>query len=250
MAQPPKQDEARMSLGEHLDELRKRIIYSLGGLCVAVIGGLALAGPVIHWLEIPYLAVNPGTQLTVLSVAGGFSMYMKVGLYVGLVISCWWIAYQLWAFVAAGLYDKEKRYVMRAVPWSAILFLAGAAFFMLVVIKPALFFFHEFNSWLGVQSLVTLEEYIDFVVVMLLVFGLSFQTPLIVLVLAKTGLISLDTLTRYRKHVIMALTVFAGIFAPADAWSMIVMGAAMWLLYEAGVLLAWLTVFRKQADDQ
>jgi sec-independent protein translocase protein TatC len=254
MDRPQRQDEVRMSLGEHLDELRKRIIYSLGGLCVAMAVGLALAGPAIHWLEGPYLAANKdapsahltGGQLTVLSVAGAFSMYMKVGLYLGLVLSSWWLAYQLWAFVGAGLYERERRYVMRAVPWSAGLFVAGAAFFMIVVIGPALKFFREFNGWLGVMSLVTLEDYVDFVVTMLLVFGIAFQTPLVVLVLSKVGLVSFKTLNHYRKHVIFGMTVFAGIFAPSDLWSMVVMGGAMWLLYEAGVLLSWLIVFRKQ----
>ncbi len=235
-----------MSLGEHLDELRKRIIYSLGGLCVAMIAGLALAQPVIKWMTGPYLRVNPGGPLTVLSVGGAFSMYMKVGLYIGVVLSSGWIAYQIWSFVGAGLYAKEKRYVMNAVPWSVALFLAGAAFFMTLVVHPALEFFKYFNGMLGVTAMVTLEEYLDFLIVMLVVFGLSFQTPLVVLVLSKVGLVSFDTLKRYRKHVIFGMTVFAGIFAPSDAWSMVAMGGAMWLLYEAGVLVSWLTVFRKR----
>lgn len=242
--------EKRMTLGEHLDELRRRLLYSLAGLVIGMTVGLVFGKQVIHYLTGPYLKVmGDATKLTVLSVGGGFSMYLKVSLYTGLVLSSCWIFYQLWMFVAAGLYPNEKRPVLMAVPFSFLLFILGAVFFMTVVSNPALLFFKEINEWLDLTPMVTLEEYINFVLQMVLIMGLSFQTPLVVLVLAKVGLVNMKRLNTYRRHVIAGITVFAGVFAPADPFSMLIMGAAMWALYELGVVLAWILVFRKRARE-
>lgn len=244
-----------MSLGEHLEELRRRLIYALLGLVVGVAIGLAIGRPIIQIMQRPYEAAlakmgMPNEQLSVLAVGAGFDIYMRVALYTGLLIGCPWIIYQVWAFIAAGLRPNERRYVQFSVPFSVALFLAGGVFFVFFVSVPAITFLMEFDRWLGVKPLITLPNQIGFMVDMILAFGVAFQTPVAVLILAKVGLVDMKTLRGYRRHAALAVSIFAAIFAPGDALSMIIMAGAMYLLYELGLVLAHLLIFRHEpAED-
>jgi sec-independent protein translocase protein TatC len=240
-----------MTIGEHLDELRKRIIYAILGLVAAMAISLLFTKETIDILNHPYLVAmkqaGMEAKLTVLSASAGLTIYLRVALYSGLILGSPWILYQLWMFVAAGLYPRERRYVTYSVPFSAALFIGGAVFFLEFIAAPALLFFVNFNNWLGVTPIVTLQDHIDFMTGLMLIFGLVFQTPLVVFVLAKTGLVRMEHFHHFRKHVIAGITVFAGIFAPADLFSMFAMGLSMWMLYEVGVLAAYIFVIRKKS---
>ena len=134
----------------------------------------------------------------------------------------------------------------------SVLFVAGAAFAVVLSI-PAIKFFIQFGNDLGIRPIITLDEYVGFMTNLLLAFGAVFQVPLVVLVLAKVGLVDMPRLRRYRAHVIVAMSVIAAVLAPPDLLSMLAMMLPMWLLYELGILLAWATVFRKkpaEADDE
>jgi Tat protein translocase TatC len=249
--------EARMSLGEHLDELRRRLIYALLGIAAGLVVGLVFARPVILAMEYPYHRATealgmPNEPLAVLTMGGGFDLYMRTALWIGAVLGSPWIIYQLWAFVSAGLLPRERRMVRLAVPFFVILFLAGAAFFVFFVAEPALRFLLYFDTdyfkaegMAGTKAIITLQNYVGLITEMVVVFGLAFQTPLVVLVLAKVRLVSMETLHKYRRHVIVAIAAFSAVFAPPDAVSMIVLAVPMWLLYELGVALAYFLVLRK-----
>jgi len=248
-------DEAghpKMTLGQHLDELRRRLIYAAIGLVAVMAVALIFGKQLIRLIEYPYnVAMQEAgrePQLAMTGLTDAFSTYLRVSFYAALVVAAPWIVYQLWMFVAAGLYPNERRYVNRSIPFSVLLFLVGAAFGVQVSI-PAMKFFVTFANSLGVQPIVTLDNYISFMTNLLLVFGLIFEVPLVVLVLAKVGLVNMRMLNRYRRHVVVAMAVFAAVFAPPDAMSMILMILPMWLLYEGGILLAWLLVFRKKAKQ-
>jgi len=248
------EDFPKMTLGEHLEELRRRIIYALLGVALALAVALALGRQLIELIEYPYAVAMARAglkpQLAVLAISGGFTMWATVALYAALVAASPWVFYQLWMFVAAGLHTHERRWIVWAVPFSAALFAGGAAFAVGVSI-PAIGFFIEFDKWLpGVTPIITLQDYVHFMAALTATMGLVFQMPLAVLVLAKTGLASMKGFNKYRRHVILAISVFAAVFAPPDLLSMFLMGLPMWALYELGVVLAYFLVLRRASADK
>ncbi|MHC4294053.1 MAG: twin-arginine translocase subunit TatC [Planctomycetota bacterium] len=246
-------DEKRMPLGEHLEELRRRIIYAMLGLFAATGASLIVAPQLIGMLKGPYLDAMkqldlPG-ELIVLDVSAGLITYLKVALYAGIILSSPWIFYQLWSFVSVGLYEKEKRYVRFAVPFCVILFIAGAVFFLWVVSGRVLYFLLALSKWLGMTPRITFQSHVSFMARLMVVFGLAFQTPLMILTLAATHLVSMGTFRRYRKHVIVSILVLAAAFTPPDPFSQMALAIPLWFLYELGVLLAYLLV-RKEKRTQ
>ena len=243
-----------MTLGEHLEELRRRLIYALGGLVVGIALALMVGNRLMDLLLYSYQRVMTQSRLdpalAVPNVTSGITMYMSVSMVAGLLIASPWVIYQLWMFVAAGLYPREKRVVRWSVPFSAALFLTGAAFFLFVASVPLLAFLVNFNRWLGLRHVVMLNEYVGFVGRTMLVFGLAFQLPLVVLVLSWVGLVNWRQLNRYRRHVIVAVLIFAAIVTSPSPVDQVLLAIPMWLLYELGVLLAWLLVFRGRARSQ
>ncbi len=239
-------DENRMSIGEHLDELRRRIIYALVGVALAMTAGLLLTPRTIAFLKAPYMeqmeAIGQEPNLVVLQVTGGLVNYLRVGFYSAIVIASPWVCYQLWMFVAAGLHGKEKRYVRRIIPFCALLFLSGAAFFVLLIADQVLHYLLKMCLWVGTIPMITFENYISFMLRMIVVFGVAFQTPLVILVLAWVGLVSIRSLNQHRRHAIVAILVMAAIFTPPDLFSQVALAVPMWLLYELGVLLAYLAI--------
>jgi sec-independent protein translocase protein TatC len=305
-----------MSLGDHLEELRARVILALLGLAVGVVVSLIFGKFILRVIEWPYYAamgdraqakvvkteiprletealalvetlfqtltdrlaadpqaapaldpnrvaflhdvavqaVKKWVQEKQVTSAGGssayedkpivtsppeaFSMYMKVSLIAGLILTCPWVFYQLWMFVAAGLYPKERHYVYRAVPLSAGLFIIGALFFLRVIAPITLTFFLRFGDAVGVASLWSLQRYISFVTVLMLVFGLAFQTPIAVFILVRTGLVPIKTLRRTRKYVILGLAFVAAVVTPPDVVSQVALLVPLYGLYELGIILA------------
>ena len=230
-----------MTLGEHLEELRRRVFYALLGLAPAVGLTLFFGKDLIKLLERPYVHVltDLGRQpmLIPLRVTGGFFAYFRVALLGGLILACPWIFYQLWLFVAAGLYRHEKRLVHWAVPFSAGLFVCGALFFLLIVAYPMLRFFTAFNLLLDLEPVVQVQELITFMTNLMLVFGLAFQTPVLVFMLNKMGVVSLARLRRYRRHVIVGMLIVAAMLTSPSPVDQIAMAVPMWLLYELGIAL-------------
>lgn len=229
-----------MSLGAHLDELRSRLIKALLGVLAAFVVSLVFGREVIRFLSVPFNKAMPGDEasLVVLSPAGGIMLYMQICLYVALLLSGPWVLYQLWLFVAAGLYKKERRIVTRIIPISAGLFLAGGVFFFFAVSGVLLQSFHAFNAWLGLREMVTLDAYLKLMISMTLVFGLSFQVPLVVWVLVRTGLVPIEKIAHYRRHVILGLFILAAICTSPSPVDQILMAVPMWLLFELGLFMA------------
>ena len=217
--------EARMTVGEHLEELRRRIFYALLGLVAGMVVGLIFARDLIALLKGPYIRVMDKLglegDLVVLQATSGLTNYLKVAFYAGLVLGSPWIFYQLWMFVGTGLREREKRYVRWAIPFSTLLFVGGAAFFLWVVSERILHYLLKLTVWLGMNPMVTFENHVSFMLRMMVVFALAFQTPLVILILV-------------------------WMFTPPDPFSMVALAVPMWLLYELGVLLAYLLVGRKR----
>ncbi len=142
-------------------------------------------------------------------------------------------------FVAAGLYPNEKKYVYIAAPFSAALFVAGALFFVIVVCPLTLGFLVKINNFLSLSSQFSFRLYIAFVTHLMLVFGIAFQTPTAIFFLNRTGLVSLEALSRSRKYVVLIIVIVAAMATPPDVVSQIALAIPLYLLFEVGVLLSY-----------
>jgi sec-independent protein translocase protein TatC len=239
-----------MSLGEHLEELRRRLIYALIGMAIAMLLATLVADKIIRLLTYPYATVmkemGKDGDLAVLTVGGGVNIYFQVALIGGAILASPWIIYQFWMFVATGLYEREKRYVRRIVPFAAILFITGAIFFLGVVSFPLIRFFLNFNQWLGVKPLITLGDHLSFIAGLMFIFGSAFQTPLAIMVLLKLGIVSSETLSKYRRHVIIGILILSGILTPSPSpLDQLALAVPIWALYELGLLLGRLWLGKK-----
>jgi sec-independent protein translocase protein TatC len=245
--------ESTMTLGEHLEELRARLILALGGILICAIGCMFFGGKIITFLEAPYIRVM-GTEarLQALAPADGFIAYMKIAMIAGLIISSPWVFYQIWMFISAGLYPHERRYVYLATPFCAGLFIAGAMFFILLIAPAMLGFLVMFNKQvLNVSSYFDFARYISFVTLMMLIFGIAFQTPIAVYFLNRTGLVPLNTFKQARKYVILGIVIVAAAATPgSDLVSLSSLSIAMYVLYELGILLCWIAERRAKSRNK
>src|SRR5262249_8780027 len=166
------------------------------------------------------------------------TIFFMVCLVTGLVMVSPWVFYQGWAFVAAGLYRHERHYVMKYLPMSLGLFLAGVILCFWFVLPITLGFLLEFNVWLGVAPTLRLSEWMSFATMLPLVFGVAFQTPLIMLFLERIGIFTVDDFKAKRKMAILVITIAAAILTPGqDPISMLRLAVPMILLYELGIVL-------------
>ena len=244
-----------MSLAEHLDDLRRRLFFIIAGLFIAFVFCLFFSKFIIGFIERPYVeamkAIGEDTVLQVIAPTEGFTSYMEIAGVCSIVLSSPWIFYHLWMFISAGLYPKEKRYVYMAVPFSAFLFVAGALLFFFLIGPVTLKFFVLFNKEiLGVRSIFTFSKYMSFIAIMMLVFGLSFQTPIAIFFLIKTGLITITTFNKFRRYVIFGIVVISAAVTPgSDLFSLLALSISLYLLFEMGVLIGYLSE-RKKAKSE
>jgi sec-independent protein translocase protein TatC len=188
--------------------------------------------------------------MSTLNVQEAFMVWFKVCILCGLVLGSPWIFFQVWRFVAAGLYPHEKRYVHVYLPLSLFLFLGGVAVCELAVIPKAIEALLWFNEWMGFKPDLRLNEWLGFAIFMPVVFGISFQTPLVMLFLAKVGFMDADGFRRKRRYIWFFMAVFAAIITPSvDAVSMLLLWLPMSLLFELGiVLITWSGRHRSDLD--
>ena len=239
-----------MSLGDHLEELRMRLLYALGGVVVGAILGVLLGSRIIAFIQIPYVRVMGDKALTILAPAEGFVGYVKIALITGLILSSPWVFYHLWMFIAAGLYPNEKRYVHLAAPFCACLFVCGAIFFIVVVAPITLSFLVMFNEkFLRATSQFTFPKYVSFITHLMLVFGIAFQTPAAIFFLNRIGLVSLAALSRSRKYVVLVIVIVAAMLTPPDPVSQITLAIPLYLLFELGILLSYFASRKRKSSS-
>ena len=242
--------DTTMTLGEHLEELRTRLILALGAVVICAIGCMFFGGKIIAFLEVPYIkAMGTEARLQALAPADGFIAYMKIAMISGLIISSPWVFYQMWMFVSVGLYPHERKYVYLAAPFCAGLFVTGALFFIFFIAPAMLGFLVMFNKQvLNVSSFFDFARYISFVTLMMLIFGIAFQTPIAVYFLNRTGLVSLDSFRQARRYVILGIVFVAAAATPgSDLVSLFSLSISMYLLYELGILMCWLAERRAKS---
>jgi len=253
---PENPDEYRMSLGEHLEELRMRLIYALSGAGLATVVCLVFGRRLIHFIVEPVrkavedIAGRGGPALVVLTPTEAFVVTIKTAFVVGVVISSPWVLYQLWLFVAAGLYPRERRVVHVFVPFSAVLFIAGTIFAYTIVLKYGLRFLLGFGGLTDtlVTPNITLSAAVNFVMMLSVVMGAVFQLPLVMMILAKVGIVGTDVYVKNWRYAVGAMFLLAAILTPPDVFTQVMMAGPMIGLYWLGVALSKAVAGRKAPD--
>ena len=225
----------------HLIELRTRLVRASAVVLVVFIVLFAVwpgAAAVYDFLAQPMMNALPeGSKMIATGVITPFMVPMKVTMMLALMISLPWVLYQAWAFVAPGLYTHEKRLVAPLIISSSALFLLGVAFCYYFVFGTVFKFINEFAPK-SISVAPDIENYLDFVLTMCLAFGITFEVPVVVIVLVRMGLVTVEKLKSIRPYVIVGAFVIAAVVTPPDIMSQLFLAIPLCLLYEIGLLLA------------
>ncbi len=239
-APPEPEGEVRASFFEHLTELRKRLIRALLGVAVgmALVGGFSER--IFRWVMLPVIRSLPnGAQvLHYTSSIEPFMVYLKVALYGGIFAAAPYVLWQIWLFIAPGLYKRERGVVVPFLLFGTLLFYGGAAFCYFLVMPYA---FPALAAIAGedMRPILTMSEQLSLVLAMLLGFGVIFEVPVIIAFLSMIGLVDAAFLAKYRRHAIVVNTILAAVITPTgDPFNLALMAVPMILFYEIGILLA------------
>jgi sec-independent protein translocase protein TatC len=255
MSKEPEGPEEKLAEGtliSHLLELRNRLIRAFIAWAIALVPCAWKSNELFSFVAHPIIAKLPkGSHLIATGVMSPFMTPIKLSMYVALFAAMPYVLYQIWAFVAPGLYRHEKRFAFPLLVSSIALFYIGMVFAYLTVF-PLVFAFFAKTTPPGVTMSPDISAYLDFVTKMFLAFGLAFEAPVAVVLLVTTGLVSLEKLKKNRGYVVIAIFVFAAMITPPDSLSMLSMALPMWGLYEVGLLAAKviLKLRSKQAEQQ
>ena len=240
-ASPEPENEVRLSFLDHLRELRKRIGRALIGIVVGMAAIGYFVEPIFHRLMQPVLDSLPEKQraLHYTSYIEPLMVYLKVALYGGIFVAVPWVLYQLWQFVAPGLYRKEKKIIVPFLLSGTILFYTGAAFCYWLIMPAAFPAMAAIASDSALAPVLTMNEQLSLVLGMLLGFGVVFELPVVIAFLAMIGVVHWTTLAKYRRIAIVANTTIAAIITPTgDPLNLALMAVPMILFYEIGIILA------------
>lgn len=233
----PSQSSQSSPLIEHLIELRNRLLYCLLAVLLVFLALVAFANDIYTFVATPLLAWLPeGSSMIATEVATPFLTPFKLTLFVAFALAMPVVLYQVWAFLAPGLYDNEKSLVAPLIISSVILFYAGIAFAYFLVF-PLVFGFFTSIAPEGVTVMTDIASYLNFVLKIFMAFGIAFEIPVAIILLIKTGLVDAQTLAKKRPYVVVACFVVGMFLTPPDVISQIMLALPMWLLYECGILV-------------
>jgi sec-independent protein translocase protein TatC len=237
MSQEPEQ-LAEGTLISHLLELRDRLLRAFLAVILAFVPTAFFANEIFTFVAQPLIDQLPkGASLIATSVISPFMTPFKLAFFVALFAAMPVVLYQVWAFVAPGLYRHEKRFALPLLVSSIILFYVGIAFAYFAVF-PVMFQFFASTTPAGVTMMTDITSYMDFVLTMFLCFGLAFEVPVVVVLLVLTGLVKVEKLAEIRGYVLIGIFVVAAVLTPPDAISQTIMAVPMYLLYEGGLAMA------------
>jgi len=236
----------------HLVELRDCLVKASFGIAIMTAALMLWPGParIYDILAAPMIASLPaGSKMIATGVIAPFLVPMKVTLVLGFILALPWVFYQIWAFVAPGLYAHEKRLVLPLVISSSLLFMGGVAFCYFFVFGRVFQFIGTFAP-ASIAVTPDIENYLDFVMSMCLAFGVTFEVPVVVLILVRMGIVSIEKLRQIRSYVIVGAFVIAAIVTPPDVVSQLALAIPMCLLYELGLLAAPFFVRATRAPEE
>ena len=232
------EDDAELPFMAHLIELRTRLIKAVAAVMLVFVALVPVANRLYAMLAEPLLSKMPeGTQMIAIKVASPFLIPMKLAFFVALLVAMPVVLYQLWAFVAPGLYRHEKRLAVPILVSSILLFYVGCAFAFFLVL-PTVFAFLQSVAPAGVAVMTDIGEYLDFVLVIFFAFGFCFEVPVAVVILSALGWVTPRQLAEARSYVIVASFVIAAVLTPPDVVSQLMLAIPMCILYEIGLFAA------------
>jgi sec-independent protein translocase protein TatC len=236
-ADPPEQlPEA--SLMSHLLELRSRLLKAGGAVLAVFICLMPFSGKIFSAVSSPLMAQLPeGATMIATDVASPFLTPFKTSFYVAIMLAIPVVLYQVWAFVAPGLYRREKRLAVPLLVASVVLFYLGVLFAYFVIF-PVMFGFFAAAAPDNVQVMTDISSYLDFVLVLFIAFGVAFEVPVVTVLLVLIGIVKIDTLSKNRQYVFLGAFVVGMFLTPPDVFSQTLLAIPMYLLYECGILMA------------
>jgi sec-independent protein translocase protein TatC len=233
----------------HLVELRTRLLHAMIAVVVVLVLMFPWAKEIYAFLAQPLLRSLPqGATMIATDVTGTFLVPLKVTLMAAFLVALPYVLWQAWAFVAPGLYHHEKRLVVPVIVSSVVFFLIGMSFAYFFVFPIAFGFFAGYTPP-GVQMMTDIDKYLSFVLTMFIAFGLTFEVPVVVIVLVRLRVVSLAKLREIRPYVIVGAFVVGAIFTPPDVISQLMLAVPLWLLYELGLFVARFVSIAPPAED-
>ncbi|QIK37879.1 twin-arginine translocase subunit TatC [Caldichromatium japonicum] len=246
----PHDPEAEQPFIAHLAELRARIIRMLIAVGIVVLALLPFANPLYGYVAAPLLAKLPtGNTMIATQVASPLLAPLKLSLIAAVFLAMPYLLYQVWAFVAPGLYQHEKRLALPLLVSSILLFYLGMAFAYYIVF-PLIFAFLTATTPPGVEMMTDISAYLDFVLTLFFAFGVAFEVPIATVLLVAIGVVTPEGLKQKRPYVIVAAFVIGMLLTPPDVISQTLLAVPMWMLFELGLLASRLLVKRGSEDDQ
>jgi sec-independent protein translocase protein TatC len=241
---------AEGTLISHLIELRQRLLKAVVAVFLCFIPCAIFSDKLFTLVALPLIKKMPeGTSMIATSLISPFMAPLKLALFVALFIAMPYVLFQVWAFVAPGLYKREKRFAIPLMVSSILLFYAGVAFAYFVVF-PLMFSFLTTTAPTGVQVMTDITNYLDFVLLLFFAFGIAFEMPVATVLLASTGLVRVETMAKNRGYVLLGIFVIAAFLTPPDALSQTAMAVPMWLLYEVGIFLSRILLRERLAQQR
>jgi sec-independent protein translocase protein TatC len=236
----------------HLVELRQRLVRAVGAV-LALFVVLFLypgSGTIYDYLALPLMNALPeGAKMIATGVITPFMVPVKVTALVGFMIALPYVLYQAWAFVAPGLYEHEKKFALPLIVASSVLFFAGVAFCYFFVFGKVFAFIHDFAPK-SITPAPDIEAYFSFVITMFLAFGITFEIPIVVIVLVRMGIVSVQKLKEARPYVVVGAFVVAAVVTPPDVLSQFMLAVPMCILYEAGLFFARFVGTRAKPESE
>jgi sec-independent protein translocase protein TatC len=254
MTTPTKDDElagTEQPFVAHLMELRDRLLYSVYGLAVGIIILAIYPGPsgLIDWVARPIMAhMPPGSKLIAVGVFSPFFVPMKVLLMGAVLLALPWLMYQLWMFVAPGLYSHEKKFAFPLILFGSLLAYAGIAFVQFFVLDKMFEFIQKFTP-ASVSATPDIASYVESILGLYVAFGLAFQVPIIVMLLTRFNIMTIEKLKEFRGYFVVVAFVIAAVVTPPDVISQLALAIPMCILYEVGIFASKYFIKASKAPD-
>lgn len=241
-------EEFQLPLTEHLEELRRKIIVCLLSVAITSVVAYFFSDYLLQYLTLPLRKFFPELKLVFIKPTEAFLTYLKASLITGFFVSIPIIIYEIWSFVSPGLYSYEKKYTLAVVLPSIILFFSGLAFCFFLVIPYGLKFLIGSFSY-SLSPMISIREYLSFLFMLLVGFGLAFTSPVFLVILSVLGIINFSQLKAFNPYAVVVIFALSAIITPPDVFTQVILALPLIILYEITLFIVWL-IERKQGNEQ